>query len=202
MINVNVHSRLKTKNLQVSGNGAAVTGSPIQPFNSGHLTLSELQGNSEGVEIAVLEPEMEYPFMIEVPPGIQVSITSRAQGKDWKLMLTMITGGNQGSNAQTAANKKTAGTDHMVIGTTEDPKVNVTVGQDIPPVNIMSNKAIAALLFGVGVGLAAGHYAYKLSPLLWGGLSAMAIIAGIITGILACKKETPQADKTEPKQVS
>jgi len=149
---------------------------------------------------SVLKLEMKNPdaWRIHGKPRVQQllhsnipvpSIDADQDGTKWTLTFT------QG----TVIPKKTGGTDPMVMGTRGDPTVNVTVGQDIPPENIMSNKAIATGLFALGVGLAVGHYAYKLSPLLWGGLSAMAIIAGIITGILACKKETPQDDTTQTK---
>lgn len=180
MSNVTVNNKSYRKSISVIIDGEAKSPN-IPARGSGTYPLFEVNPASSVLQLAMKNPDsgkvygkpvvlVPLPSSIAVPP-----IDPNLNGTGWTL---------------TFSRKTTA---------KEDQNVNVTVGQDIPPVQSIISNAAAWAMIGWGAGMLLGHFVHNLSPLLWGGLSAIAIIAGIITGILACKKETPQDDTTQTK---
>jgi len=193
MSNVTIKNESNSKSISVTIGGQKKPDIP----SLGSVTYPLFTGNQSSIVLKLAmknpdawrihrKPVVQQPLHSSIPVP---SIDADHDGTKWTLTFT------QG----TVTPQKTGGTDHMVMGTREDPKVNVTVGQDIPPV-LRTYQRMSAVFSMINslvliiILLTSGE--------LWLVLPILLAIGALVTSILALIKETPQADKTEPKQAS
>ncbi len=199
MIKVTISNKLGGmygyRSLHVKEDGKDCTGSPVPYRGSVSVPTLSATGELEKLELRVdesaggLGPASYPPPNIQAPPGVAVSIKPTGWGKKWKLTF------KSPSTASTA--------DQMDIEAVaakpppENHNVNVTVGQDEPPMAPLMLVGASAGAAGFGLGILLGPCLQGMSSILWGGLVAVSFIGSLVTGIIAWKKKNPTPEPVE-----
>lgn len=183
MIKATVRNRLGllgNYNLSVKENGSQSGDITIFPGETIEVPQASQNTNLERIEIMVkdLNSTNGIPISIDSPDHIDVNIDTMKRGKKWEISFQ----GNSTiplDNITTKANVKAMDD--------EDENVNVTVGQDEPPLRSTAYSMISLITVSLAVGLGIGPFINESNPLLWGGLIGVSVLTSLITGYLARK---------------